>query len=66
MMVVIASGVIGRYLYVRIPRARNGVELTREEVAGRRRELIGELAETTGLGVDVVERTLAVGAPVEG
>ena len=65
MMVVVASGVIGRYLYVRIPRARNGVELTREEVAGRRRELIGELAETTGLGVDVVERTLAVGAPVE-
>jgi|CXWL01.1.fsa_nt_gi hypothetical protein len=63
MMVVIASGVIGRYLYVRIPRARNGVELTREEVAGRRRELIGELAETTGLGVDVVERTLDVGAP---
>lgn len=61
MLIVIASGVIGRYLYVRIPRARNGVELTREEVAGRRRELIGELAETTGLGVDVVERTLDVG-----
>lgn len=63
MMIVIASGVIGRYLYVRIPRARNGVELTREEVAGRHRELIGELAETTGLGVDVVERTLEVGTP---
>lgn len=66
MMIVIASGVIGRYLYVRIPRARNGVELTREEVAGRRRELIGELAETTGLGVDVVERTLDVGTPAVG
>lgn len=61
MLVVIASGVVGRYLYVRIPRARNGVELTREEVAGRHRELIGELAETTGLGVDVVERTLEMG-----
>lgn len=63
MMIVIASGVIGRYLYVRIPRARNGVELTREEVAGRHRELIGELAETTGLAVDVVERTLDLGTP---
>ncbi len=62
MMVVIASGVVGRYLYVRIPRARNGVELTREEVAGRRRELIGEIAETTGLGVEVVTRTLAIGS----
>lgn len=62
MMVVIASGVVGRYLYVRIPRARNGVELTREEVAGRRRELIGELAETTGLGVDVITRTLEIGS----
>lgn len=58
MLVVIASGVVGRYLYVRIPRARNGVELTREEVAARRRELVGELAETTGLSVDVVTRTL--------
>lgn len=63
MLVVIASGVIGRYLYVRIPRARNGVELTREEVAARRRELIGELAETTGLGVDVVTRTLDTDRP---
>lgn len=63
MLVVIASGLVGRYLYVRIPRARNGVELTREEVANRRRELIGELAETTGLEVHVVERTLEF-APV--
>ena len=61
MFVVMASGLVGRYLYVRIPRARNGVELTREEVAGRRRELIGELADATGLGVDVVEKTLDIG-----
>jgi len=60
MVVVIVSGVVGRYLYVRIPRARNGVELTREEVANRRRDLIGSLALATGLGVDVVERTLDV------
>jgi len=63
MGIVIASGVVGRYLYVRIPRARNGVELTREEVANSRRELIGSLALTTGLSVDVVERTLGVAPP---
>jgi hypothetical protein len=60
MVIVIASGVVGRYLYVKIPRARNGVELTREEVANSRRELIGSLALTTGLSVDVVEHTLDV------
>lgn len=62
MFIVIGSGVVGRYLYVRIPRARNGVELSREDVAARRRELIGELADRTGLGVDVIEELLDVGS----
>ena len=48
MLVVIASGVVGRYLYTRIPRARSGVELTRDEVSAKRRELIELLAATTG------------------
>ncbi len=60
MLVVIASGVVGRYLYVRIPRARNGVELTREEVAAKRRALVGQLVEATGLAPDLIEGTLAV------
>lgn len=58
MMVVIASGVVGRYLYTRIPRAKSGVELTRDEVALQRRELVEHLAETTGLDEDAVERAL--------
>jgi hypothetical protein len=58
MLVVIASGVVGRYLYTRIPRAKSGVELTREEVAMQRRELIEALATTTGLDEDAVERAL--------
>lgn len=61
MLVVIASGVVGRYLYVRIPRTRTGVELGREEVAGRRRELIGALSEATGLSVAAVEQELDLG-----
>ena len=60
MLVVIASGVVGRYLYTRIPRARSGVELTRDEVAAKRRELIELLATTTGLSHEVVDRALDV------
>jgi hypothetical protein len=62
MMVVVASGIVGRYLYVRIPRSKTGVELTREEVSGRRRAMVEEIAEALGVDVPTVERTLAIGA----
>jgi len=58
MLVVIASGIVGRYIYTRIPRAKSGVELTREEVAERRRELIERLSATTGLTADAVRLAL--------
>jgi hypothetical protein len=58
MMVVCASGVIGRYLYVRIPRARNGAELTREEVAQARDVLLNEIAAALGERVDVVKQAV--------
>jgi hypothetical protein len=57
-LLVCASGVIGRYLYTRIPRARNGVELSLEQVTAQRRALILEIAATTGLRVEIVEQTL--------
>jgi len=63
MMIVVASGVIGRYLYVRIPRSKTGVELTRDEVANRRRELVERISETLGLDVLTVEKTLAIPSP---
>jgi hypothetical protein len=49
MMVVAISGVIGRYLYLRIPRSRAGLELGREQVSADRRRIVSELVETTGL-----------------
>lgn len=58
MMVVIASGLVGRYLYTRIPRAKNGVELTRDEVAAQRRLLVERLSQTTGLDEGEIERAL--------
>jgi len=60
MLIVCASGVVGRYLYVRIPRSRSGVASSREEVAVERRTLITEIAAATGLDPFVVERTLSV------
>ena len=58
MLVVCASGIVGRYLYVRIPRARSGVELTREEVGAERTALITEIATALGEREEVVEATL--------
>ena len=58
-LLVCASGVVGRYLYSRIPRAKSGVELTREEVLTQRLALIERIAATTGLERHAVERTLA-------
>jgi hypothetical protein len=57
-LLVCASGVVGRYLYSRIPRARSGIELTRDEVQTRRRALVERIASATGLDRATVERTL--------
>ncbi|MFN8573272.1 MAG: hypothetical protein U0132_14565 [Gemmatimonadaceae bacterium] len=62
MLVVCASGVVGRYLYTRIPRTRTGVELTRDEVAKKRKELVAEIAEATGLTSAAIEQSLDVGS----
>ncbi|HET9707946.1 MAG TPA: hypothetical protein VFP39_06560, partial [Gemmatimonadales bacterium] len=60
MMVVWASGIVGRYLYARIPRGKAGIELTLDEIASRRKQLLEEIAANTGLAVNLVEQTLAV------
>jgi hypothetical protein len=60
MLIVCASGVVGRYLYVRIPRSRSGVASSREEVAIERRTLITDIAAETGLDPFVVEQALSV------
>jgi hypothetical protein len=43
MMMVALSGVVGRYLYVRIPRSLRGLELTRAELDERAQALSAEL-----------------------
>ncbi len=60
MLVVALSGIVGRYLYTRIPRRRNGVEMTIEEVSQERRALLTRIAAATRLEPLAVERALAI------
>lgn len=67
MMVVWASGIVGRYLYARIPRSQAGVELTIEEIGAQRQALLEEIARQSGLALEAVEATLAPDpTPTEG
>jgi hypothetical protein len=59
MVVVALSGVVGRYLYTRIPRSRSGIELSREEASAERRALLGTISEATGLAPDEIEEALS-------
>lgn len=58
MIVVCVSGVVGRYLYVHIPRSQSGLELSAEELAAERRSLLAQLALRTGLPQAQVEALL--------
>ena len=67
MLVVCASGIAGRYLYVRIPRSQSGLELSAEETAAQRNELILQIATETGLTREEIEGTLRSDpSPTEG
>ncbi|MCC6771121.1 MAG: hypothetical protein IT360_07895 [Gemmatimonadaceae bacterium] len=63
MLVVCASGIVGRYLYTRIPRAKSGAELSRDDVVAERNRLVDEIAEVTGIDPQTVEVTLDVASP---
>ncbi len=63
MFIVALSGVIGRYVYVHIPRGWNGLELSAEDLAQKRRQLLVELAGITGLQQALVESELAADPP---
>ena len=63
MAVVVASGVFGRYVYVRIPKTLNGSFLGMETIRGRVREL-AEAVQTHGaLPLAQLESAMALRAP---
>ena len=66
MMVVWASGIVGRYLYARIPRGKAGIELTLEEIGARRQQLLEQIATSTGLAVEEIDRALETGRAPSG
>lgn len=59
MLIVILSGIIGRYIYSRIPRSRKGVALGMDEAAQEQMKMLVELANVTGLEREVVSSVLA-------
>jgi hypothetical protein len=60
MVIVSLSGVIGRYLYVRIPHSHSGLELSLEEVAAERATLISRISVALGVDASEVESMLAI------
>ena len=58
LVLVSLSGLVGRYLYVRIPRSRTGLELSIDESVGQRRALVTEIAAALGRDPVLVSRTL--------
>lgn len=55
MVVVVTSGILGRYVYVHIPKAVNGRFLARDEVEAERAALHEELADRYGQTVETPE-----------
>ncbi len=67
MMVVWASGIVGRYLYVHIPRGAAGLELTADEIAVERHQLLLDVATAARLPLPQVESLLRTDpTPTEG
>lgn len=62
MIVVAASGVLGRYLYIQIPRRRSGDALTLEETEEHRRSLARRLVDDLGLDPAELEAIDALAA----
>lgn len=60
MLLVAFSGVIGRYLYVRIPRARSGAELSVADIRMQGDDLIADLSVATNMDIAELRQMLAV------
>lgn len=58
MIIVVLSGVAGRYLYTRVPRSRSGVELSVEQIGGEQRRLLLEIATLMELQPEEVRSIL--------
>jgi hypothetical protein len=62
MLLVAFSGVLGRYLYLQIPRTRAGEELTLQDLEAQDQQLAGRLKTDFGLSEDLLARLEALDA----
>jgi hypothetical protein len=63
MVLVWMSGIVGRYLYVRIPRGRDGLVLSLEEIRAERERLAMEIRAVVGDRAGALDTLLAPGRP---
>jgi hypothetical protein len=61
MMVAWLSGIMGRYIYSRIPRSKSGVELSRDEVEAQRAALLQQIVDSTGIEPELLEHVVLAG-----
>jgi len=61
MMVAWLSGIVGRYIYSRIPHSKSGVELTRDEVEAQRQGVLQQIVDETGIDGELLEHILLAG-----
>jgi hypothetical protein len=61
MLVAWMSGIVGRYIYARIPHGKTGVELTREEVEAQRQATLQQIVDATGVDAELLEHVLLAG-----
>jgi len=63
MVAVVASGIVGRYLYVQIPKGIQGNELSTDELTHRGARIFELLQRTYGVGLDVLRALDNVAVP---
>jgi hypothetical protein len=65
LLTVCLSGVVGRYLYTRIPRSHAGIELDLGQIRAQRRALIDAIVSATELPAQEIEKGLAEMQPAQ-
>lgn len=63
MSVVVMSGIVGKYIYSRIPRSRSGLELSLDEIRAKSDDTLNRIQAATGLSRDRVRDALGLAAP---
>jgi hypothetical protein len=59
MVMVSLSGIVGKYLYAHIPRSKNGLAMTLDQIDAKRDELLERIGSMTGLPGDEIAIALS-------